>query len=372
MEPDTNQKSLTVTLPFELLSHIVNLNSDDKATLYHIALTSKALCADVIKHLYASSPLLLLSCTDPNAATSGIKFLSTISNSTEYALLVKKVTILIPHSCNCISVCVVVNNLKKMSNITNLSIAPFYGKDGVPGGLLDYEIPYKLRTLTWRGRGTLDFLASLCDLLNSHRDTLEMVDMGLDYGLRTPVPVAKQLNSVIAMLISAVQRFWRGLSILSRSRTERSDRAIEAPPLTRLHTVKGSLEILAIFLPLVVSPSSIRNLVIIPPGPSIQVSRHDPKFAHFPRIFDFLHHSSLTSLTVDVSLGWEIDLEAFMQCVPSLETLAIQGLKLSEPIVSAFLYFNFSIALHINRLARAGRCCARQYESFIFIFSVTK
>ncbi|PPR02035.1 hypothetical protein CVT24_011183 [Panaeolus cyanescens] len=333
MEPDTDQKSLTVTLPFELLSYIVDLNSDDKATLYHIALTNKALCADAIKHLYASSPILLLKWADPKA-TSGMKFLSTIHNSTEYALLVKKVTIGIPHNCNSISVRVVVTELKKMSNITSLSVAPFYGNDTVspvtfPEILMFTKCPYKLKSLTWRGWRGRQSLSYLCILLESHRDTLEMVDIGLDYyGVNPPLTVAMQ-NSVIG----AVRGLRQELSIDSRSDTESSDNTSEPPPLPILHTFTGSLEVLDIFLPSIASPSSISNLVISPPSPSVQVSKVFPK--HPPRILDFLRHSSLTSLTVDISSGWEFDLEPIMLSVPSLETLAIHSLK-SESMTRSY------------------------------------
>ncbi|KAF9033532.1 hypothetical protein BJ165DRAFT_1534488 [Panaeolus papilionaceus] len=339
----------TPALPFELIFNIVTLVEDNKPTLNAISQTNRLLHSDAVKHLYASTPALYLKWAD-HRATSGMKFLSTIHNSPDLATLVRTATIGIVKNPNTISVRVVVSELRKMRNVTHLIITPIYGPDGreeveIPGPLSNAKFGFNLKILTWRGQRYTKSISFLYSLLDSHRTTLEKVDLRLEYDSQHILPYSQTaiVHQVRILLEQAL------LSSLGNTGGD----LLDEYPWSRLYEFTGSMEVLDIFLPLIASSETLQTLRLVPPDSLIPFRQISPDILHLripDRVLKFMEKTSLISLSLDLSSGWTLNLERFLGYHPTLESLKLRGIY-RNPAFDSFAVF--SLLQHLRFLTVA-------------------
>ncbi|PPQ71391.1 hypothetical protein CVT24_012222 [Panaeolus cyanescens] len=279
-------------LPFELVSHIILLASEDSASLLTLALVSRHFHHEAIRHLYAVSPPVRLGIS--TASSPAMRFIQVVKRSMQHAAMVRHFIIAIVSYDE--KIIDIVRALERMVNLETLEVRHIYIE--AAHGLMDltptlFDNPkykFRLKSLLWLSNRQQIALLRLGELIALHRESLEVLrvnfysdarDMTHDINIRimTAVqPLTSDDANIASSSVSTTRSIW---------------------PLPRLHTLVGTQETLDIFFPL--AQQQISKLKIIAPSGSQfyhPKGSPDPKQTTY-RFIECLKHNPIRVFHID-------------------------------------------------------------------------
>lgn len=333
-----------VNLPFELISHVILLSSDDSASLLSLSLVSHLFHHEAARHLYAVSPPVKLGIS--LTGSPPMQFLQVIKRSTYHAGLVRHFVLsIVAYDEKIIDL---VRALERMVNLETLEIRHIYIQ--AAHGLMDltptlFDNPkckFRLKALLWTSNRQQIALLRLGDLIALHRDTLEILRVNFQ-------SEARDMNhDTNIRIMNAIQCRTADESTDTNSQSQSVSTTRSVWPLPRLRALLGSQETLDIFFPLVEQSNQIVKLEIITPAGSQFYAKGspDPKDT-FPRLIESVKLNPIRALHIDFVRNMPLKLQDLTPYLPFVETL-----KLNQP--------SLQVCVSIRMFRRPNRCPRKQ------------